>query len=314
MTDAQLAMVHRLPAARLVERVPHVAQMADGKRVIHIGFVDTGFQSMQEQAGTWLHGHLADRAKSLVGIDLDDEGVAEARRRGFEAHQADCRDLEALAELHLEPAELVIAGELIEHLDDPGSFLDAMHTLVAPGGRLVLTTPNASGILNGAAALAGAEINHPDHVILFSWRTLTNLLSRHGWEHQSTATFVPQVKQASGRGVGQWALGLGGRIVLALERWIGRLLGAVRGRRADRGMPIVGRRTARPAYDSVTVPPSGVGHHLRVRRRSQLDRPVGPVGHRGRRWPVGGSEERLQDGVVEPDGEDRLLAFDRCTG
>ena len=60
-------------------------------------------------------------------------------------------------------------------------------------------------------------------MILFSWRTLTNLLSRHGWQHVSTATFVPQVKQAGGRDVGQWILGLGVRIVLALERWIGRL-------------------------------------------------------------------------------------------
>ena len=117
----------------------------------------------------------------------------------------------------------MVAGEIIEHLDDPGSFLDGLHHLVAPGGQLILTTPNASGLLNGFAAMAGAEINHPDHVILFSWRTLTNLMSRHGWEVVATATFVPAVKAAPGSGVRQKVLGLAGRFVLWLERTIGRL-------------------------------------------------------------------------------------------
>ena len=79
------------------------------------------------------------------------------------------------------PAEVIIAGEIIEHLDDSGSFLDGLHSLVEPGGRLVITTPNSSGLLNaGAAAQAGYEVNHPDHVTLYSCFTLTNLLERHG--------------------------------------------------------------------------------------------------------------------------------------
>jgi len=71
--------------------------------------------------------------------------------------------------------------------------------------------------------MAGAEINHPDHVVLFSWRTLTNLMSRHDWEVVETATFVPAVKAAPGSGVRQKVLGLAGRFVLWLERTIGRL-------------------------------------------------------------------------------------------
>ena len=116
-----------------------------------------------------------------------------------------------------------MAGEVIEHLDDPGSFLDGLHRLLAPGGTLILTTPNASGLLNGFAAMAGAEINHPDHVVLFSWRTLSNLMGRHGWEIVATATFVPAVKAAPGSGLRQRVLGLAGRFVLWLERTIGRL-------------------------------------------------------------------------------------------
>jgi len=220
---AQLEMVHRLPRARLVARIPYVAEQCAGRRVIHIGFVDAGYQEMQASAGTWLHAHLAERAKELVGIDLDATGVATACAEGYEAYVADCRDPEQVDALGIEPAEVLVAGEIIEHLDDPGSFLDGLHRLLVPGGTLVLTTPNASGLLNGFAAMAGAEINHPDHVILFSWRTLTNLMGRHGWEVTATATFVPAVKAAPGRGLRQAALGLAGRFVLWLERTIGRL-------------------------------------------------------------------------------------------
>jgi SAM-dependent methyltransferase len=219
--QAQLEMVHKLPPARVVDRIEYLSGLARGRRVIHVGFVDSGYEDMQAEAGTWLHQHLADVAASLVGIDVDEAGVARAKAQGFEAYVADGREPDVLASLGIEPAEVLIAGEVIEHLDDPGSFLDGLHGLLAPGGLLVLTTPNASGLLNGFAAMAGAEINHPDHVILFSWRTLTNLLGRHGWEHVRTATYVPAVKQAPAKGLGALVLGLAGRFVLFLERSIG---------------------------------------------------------------------------------------------
>lgn len=220
--EAQLEMVHHLPEAKVVDRIEYVSGLARGKRVIHVGFVDAGYEDMQAATGTWLHEHLAAVASSIVGIDVDEAGVERAKARGYEAYVADGRQPDVLASLGIEPAELLIAGEVIEHLDDPGSFLDGLHGLLAPGGTLVLTTPNASGLLNGFAAMAGAEINHPDHVVLFSWRTLTNLLARHGWEHVRTATYVPAVKQAKGQGLSGRVLGLAGRFVLFLERSIGR--------------------------------------------------------------------------------------------
>jgi SAM-dependent methyltransferase len=221
--EAQLEMVHTLPRARYVSRIDYLAGRAAGRRVIHVGFVDAGFQEMQAATGTWLHQHLADRATELVGIDIDEAGVADAAAAGFEAYVADCRDAAAVAALALEPADVVIAGEIIEHLDDPGSFLAVLHDLVRPDGELVLTTPNASGLVNGFAALAGAEVNHPDHVVLFSWRTLTNLASRHGWEHVETATFVPAFKGAPASGIRQRIMRLAGRAVLALERLLAKL-------------------------------------------------------------------------------------------
>jgi SAM-dependent methyltransferase len=141
-----------------------------------------------------LHEHLARTAGELIGLDLDVVGVEDARQRGYEAHAVDCRDVDAVRALGLPPADLVVAGEVIEHLDDPGSFLDGLHALVAPSGLLVVTTPNASGLVNTAALLGNLEVNHPDHVVLYSCTTLDTMLTRHGWQPVEHAVFLQQVK------------------------------------------------------------------------------------------------------------------------
>ena len=216
-------MMHRLPKADLVDRVAYLCEHAAGRRVIHVGFVDSGCRTMQEQAGAWLHGHLLPVASSLVGIDVDETGVQAATDAGYEAYAADCRDADALAALELKPADLVIAGEIIEHLDDPGAFLAGLHTLVAPGGELIVSTPNAYGLFNVFASLARREINHPDHVLMFTWRTLTNLAARHGWEPVATAVYVPTVKDLTGADLSATVLGLCAGVAVGIERGMTRL-------------------------------------------------------------------------------------------
>ncbi len=219
----QLAMVHRLPRAPLVVRIDDVLARCAGRKVVHVGFADAGFRTMQEREGQWLHARIAAVATSVVGLDVDEPGVVAARAEGYEAHVVDCCDAEAVEALGVEPAEVVVAGEVIEHLGAPGPFLDAMAALVAPGGVLVLTTPNASGFLNSAAALARREVNHPDHVLLFSWRTLSTLLARHGWEVAETACYVPEVKAFAGGTLVDRVVGIAGRIVVGLEKLAARL-------------------------------------------------------------------------------------------
>ena len=220
----QADMVHRLPKARVVDRGGYLADAVAGRRAIHVGFVDSGCTEHRARTGTWLHGRLHQRAASLVGLDIDAQGVEAARAEGFECHAVDCADPEAVAALGLERAEVVVAGEIIEHIDRGGDFLDALHHLVEPGGRLVLTTPNASGLLNASAAtLAGLEVNHPDHVVLYSCRTLVNLLQRHGWIVDEVATYLPEVHSTRGMARRTRLLGTAARVLLMVERVLGRL-------------------------------------------------------------------------------------------
>jgi 2-polyprenyl-3-methyl-5-hydroxy-6-metoxy-1,4-benzoquinol methylase len=173
--------VHRVPPAKLVDRLDAVRSMVRGRSVIDLGFVDVGLMSAKRGHGIWLHEVVAQEARGTVGVDADEAGVAHARELGYDAYAADVENADELAALGLAPAEVVVAGELLEHLDRPGDFLEAVKPLVAPDGRLLLTTPNAHSLTNVLGALAGRELVNPDHVSWLSWRTLETLLSRHGW-------------------------------------------------------------------------------------------------------------------------------------
>src|SRR3954447_26975082 len=97
--------VHRIPPARLVDRIDELRRLVRGRSVIDLGFVDEGQMGAKSGRGIWLHQAVAAAARSCIGIDADAEGVERARALGFDAYAADVEDPAALAALRVEPAE-----------------------------------------------------------------------------------------------------------------------------------------------------------------------------------------------------------------
>jgi SAM-dependent methyltransferase len=194
-----------------------LTEFAAGRRVVHVGFVDERRMEDKLERGRWLHERLRETASSLVGLDVSEEGVRWAREQGLEAHTVDAQSPDAVAALGLEPAEVVIAGEVIEHLDAPGPFLRAMRSLLEPAGLLVLTTPNAYRLLNFLSPAAGVELIHPDHTAWHSPHTLRTLLERNGWQVEGIAYYRNAAPDLDG-----WKGGLAKGARAALGR-VGRL-------------------------------------------------------------------------------------------
>jgi 2-polyprenyl-3-methyl-5-hydroxy-6-metoxy-1,4-benzoquinol methylase len=91
---------------------------------------------------------LADRTGGhVVGIDRDDRALALARARfarpRVEYLLDDCNTL-VRAGAGRPPYDAVVSLETIEHLPDPRLFLDRAARLLAPGGLLIVSTPNGS--------------------------------------------------------------------------------------------------------------------------------------------------------------------------
>jgi SAM-dependent methyltransferase len=65
------------------------------------------------------------------------DGIGELKRRGLKVLVADAESMELDRQF-----DTIFAGELIEHLANPGRFLDCSRRMLKPGGRVVLSTPN----------------------------------------------------------------------------------------------------------------------------------------------------------------------------
>src|SRR5439155_18644754 len=74
--------------------------------------------------------------------------------------------------------------EIIEHLSNPGRFLENIkRVLTTSNATLLLTTVNAYCAYRYAyCVLTRRESVHPEHVYYFSKSTLTRLLTVHGYE------------------------------------------------------------------------------------------------------------------------------------
>ena len=77
--------------------------------------------------------------------------------------------------------DVVHASHLIEHLNDPRSFLTEVRRVLKDGGQIYITTPNIAGF---QARLFGGKWRSAiyDHLYLFSKRTLTKLLKETGFK------------------------------------------------------------------------------------------------------------------------------------
>jgi SAM-dependent methyltransferase len=152
----------------------------------HIGCADAPYT--EERISKSLHARLLSVNQRTVGIDIDERGV-EALRALMPDAEFCVADVATAVPPDMEARfDLAIAGEVLEHVNDAGMFLEGCKRLLAPGGRLCLTVPNACNPLIGVRSLLGREIVNPDHVAYYSPRTLLTLTKRHGFQTTTLVT------------------------------------------------------------------------------------------------------------------------------
>ena len=156
-----------------------IADQCRGKDVLHIGCTDWPVTHHRIEANTLLHKQIAGVARTCIGIDISHEGLSALKNEGHDVRYGDAEKLENFPEAAF---DVVVIGEVLEHLNNPGLCLEKVFKVLRPNGEIVVTVPNAFFILNFISLLFHREITHRDHTFYFSAKTINCLLKRHGFE------------------------------------------------------------------------------------------------------------------------------------
>ena len=125
------------------------------------------------------------------GVEVCSPAVEFGRsRRGVDIIDGTLEDA-SLAEASF---DMVHCSHLIEHLNDPKGFVREVARILKPGGYFAVTTPNIDGFQARLFRSAWRSLI-PDHLFLFSIRTLRRLLEGAGFA-------VLRVRTWGGLGVG----------------------------------------------------------------------------------------------------------------
>lgn len=140
--------------------------------VLHLGCRADGFR----HEGVWLHEWLSNQADHCVGVDIDEESVKEAQKRGFDIKHGDVESINLG-----QTFDTVIATNIIEHLTCPGAMLDRASEHMTEDSRLIITTPRTFVPWTLARELKGGIQTPEEHVMWFCRDTLSSMLERHGF-------------------------------------------------------------------------------------------------------------------------------------
>src|SRR5688572_12613630 len=128
--------VLRQGLATPVSRLELVRELCRGKDVLDLGCVQHDAEQANNPA--WLHQAVVDVAASVVGVDYSAANVERLRQRGYRVITADVTKPLPIEESF----DLIVVGNLIEHLSNfEGLFLNIARHL-RPGGRVAISSAN----------------------------------------------------------------------------------------------------------------------------------------------------------------------------
>lgn len=176
----QLTDALRTQYERRLSQLEQTVGSLKGKRMLEVG-CDTGVFLEYAQKTAQLQ---------VTGLDIFPRVVEVARKRGLDVR---AHALEAAA-LPQASFDILCAYDLIEHVEDPQAFLQEAWRVLAPGGVLVLETPNFDGLvyrigrwlgrLDGMRKLFAPlqkRLWPPFHVHYFSPRSLIEQMASMGF-------------------------------------------------------------------------------------------------------------------------------------
>lgn len=118
----------------------------EGDKLLEVGAAKGDFLKQVEEKGA-----------VAEGLELNQKAIDDAKKIGITIY---LENVETYSEKHPEEYDIVCSFQVLEHIADPYSFLDAQVKLLKKGGKLIFAVPNNDSFIK---EIEGAYLNMPPH-------------------------------------------------------------------------------------------------------------------------------------------------------
>ena len=153
-----------------------IVEFCRGKEVLDLGCVDHSLARVEALGERFLHRRIQAVAKSLLGVDVLAPEVSKLNKAGYHIIVA---NVEAL---RLDRTfDVIVAGDLIEHLSNVGLFLESVERHMHDDSLCVITTPNPFNIEQSMIAIFESRIGvNAEHTCWIDPTVFYQLVERTG--------------------------------------------------------------------------------------------------------------------------------------
>lgn len=154
---------------RWVERRAYITELVKGKSVLHLGASDTGLPEAS------IDNLIRENASYVYSVDIEFPEGFEGDHGIYDLNDDSIED----DDLSNKEFDLIIAGEVLEHLTNPTGLVDFIYSLWSLPWQILITVPNCllqnkiretwtsdDGIYN--------EVIHPGHYCYYTPYTISN--------------------------------------------------------------------------------------------------------------------------------------------
>ena len=120
------------------------------------------------------------------GLELNSHAAAKARAGGFAVHEKLVEDFEPPQRY-----DVCVLSNVLEHAPDPRAMLRHVARILAPGGQVWISLPNAKSALAELFGAAWVNWHVPFHIVHFDRQRLEKLLAEEGFALEASANITP---------------------------------------------------------------------------------------------------------------------------
>ncbi len=157
-----------------------ILRFCTGKKVLHIGATDYPYHIEKAKKHVLLHQKLNEVATEVLGLDISGDAIRDLRQFGIDnIEEADIMEPLGIPSGHY---DVIVAGDVVEHLANPGIALTNLRDIMNGETELIVTTPNCYCFFNVVNFFRKKETVHPGHFFWPSRQTMTQLFDHLGFQ------------------------------------------------------------------------------------------------------------------------------------